>query len=189
MLHQISWFTYAVSILSLVIIYYGYVGLTFYRAELKTAFYKLTGRQPALETFGKGDLQIPDYDIMGKAQPGDVEFVRADELSFGPADLTDEQESEQSTKAIIPAGSDSRLIGDFSEMVSEAKTLIRVINESSESKENFEMLFRLIIQKYPALTGTAYQQQINNFLLSEGVPQFPFSLTLTDLENYWTKEN
>lgn len=189
MLHQISWFTYAVSILSLVIIYYAYVGLTFYRAEIQAIFYRLTGRQPALETSGKGDLQIPDYDIMGKAQPDDVDFVRADELSFGPADLTDEQESDQTTKAIISAGTDSRLIGDFSEMVSEAKTLIRVINESSESKENFEMLFRLIIQKYPALAGTTYQQQINDFLLSEGAPQFPFSLTATDLENYWTNEN
>ena len=186
MLHQISWFTYAVSILSLVIIYYAYVGLTFYRAEIQAIFYRLTGRQPALETSGKGDLQIPDYDIMGKAQPDDV---RADELSFGPADIPDEQESDQTTKAIIPAGTDSRLIGDFSEMVSEAKTLIRVINESSESKENFEMLFRLIIQKYPALAGTAYQQQINDFLLSEVAPQFPFSLTANDLKNYWTNEN
>ncbi|MGF7078836.1 hypothetical protein [Mucilaginibacter sp. UYCu711] len=189
MLHQISWFTYTVSILSLVIIYYAYVGLTFYRVEILATFYRLTGRQPAFEASSKGDLQIPDYDIMGKAQPDDVDFVNAEELSFGPADVQDELQSDQATKVIIPAGSDSRLIGDFSEMVSEAKTLIRVINESSESKENFEMLFRLIIQKYPALTGTAYQQQINNFLLSEGVPQFPFSLTLTDLENYWTNEN
>lgn len=189
MLHQISWFTYAVSILSLVIIYYAYVGLTFYRAEIQATFYRLTGRQPALETSGKGDLQIPDYDIMGKAQPEDVDFVNAEELSFGPADIPDDQSPDQTTKVIIPAGTDSRLIGDFSEMVSEAKTLIRVINESSESKENFEMLFRLIIEKYPALAGTAHQHQINDFLLLEGAPQFPFSLTAADLENYWTNDN
>jgi len=73
-------------------------------------------------------------------------------------------------------------------MVSEVKTLNRVINESSESKENFEMLFRLIVQKYPALRGTPYQQQINNFLMAEGAPEFPFSLSETDLENYWMNE-
>jgi hypothetical protein len=74
-------------------------------------------------------------------------------------------------------------------MVSEVKTLIRVINESSETKENFEMLFRLIIEKYPAICGTPYQQQINDFLMEEGAPEFPFSLNETDLVNYWTEEN
>jgi len=188
MLHQISWFTYAVSIILLIIIYYGYVGLTFYRDEIQAVFYKLTGKQPLLRTSGKGDLQIPDYEIMGKAQPDDVEFVSQDELSFGPADIPDEQ-TDQPGKSVVTAGTNSRLIVDFSEMVSEVKTLIRVINESSESKENFEMLFRLVVQKYPALTGTDYQQQINDFLLDEGAPQFPFSLTMTDLENYWTNAN
>jgi hypothetical protein len=188
MLHQISWYTYAVSIILLVILYYGYVGLTFYRDEIQAAFYKLTGKKPALSASGKGDLQIPDYEIMGKAQPEDVEFVSQEELSFGPGDNFDGQ-ADQPDKPAVPSGTDSQLIVEFSEMVSEVKTLIRVINESSESKENFEMLFRLVIQKYPALTGTAYHQQINDFLLHEGTPQFPFPLTMIDLENYWTKEN
>jgi hypothetical protein len=188
MLHQISWFTYAVSIISLVFCYYGYVALTFYRDEIKAVFYKLTGKQPALHTSGRGDLQIPDYEIMGKAQPDAVEFISPEKLFFGPADISDEQ-TDQSDKPSAPSGTDSQLIVDFSEMVSEVKTLIRVINESSESKENFKMLFRLVIQKYPALTGTSYYREINRFLLHEGAPQFPFPLTMLDLENYWTKEN
>jgi hypothetical protein len=188
MLHQISWFTYAVSIISLVIIYYGYVGLTFYRTEIQAVFYKVTGKQPALKTSGQGDLQLPGYDIMGKAQPEDVEFVSPDELYFGPADIPDEQ-TDQPGESVTGAGTNSRLIVDFSEMVSEVKTLIRVINESSESKENFEMLFRLITQKYPALAGTAYQQQINDFLITEGAPEFPFSLNIADLNTYWVNEN
>jgi len=185
MLHQISWYTYAVSIISLVIIYYLYVGLTFYKAELKVLLYKLTGRQLAIKAAGNSDLQIPDYDIMGKAEPEAIEFVTQEELSFGPPDDFEEQARKDN-----PAPeNNSRLIGNFSEMVSEVKTLIRVINESSETKENFEMLFRLIIQKYPALRGTSYQQQINDFLMEEGAPAFPFSLNENDLVNYWTEEN
>jgi hypothetical protein len=186
MLHQISWFTYAVSILSLITLYYLYIGLTFYRVELQSLIYKLMGKQPQAKTSGHGDLQLPDYTIMGEAQPDDVEFVTQDELSFGPSDIPDEPHAEQVTPF---EGTDSRLIGDFSEMVSEVKTLIRVINESNESKENFEMLCRLIVQKYPALAGTVYQQQINDFLIAEGASQFPFPLTIADLENYWTSEN
>jgi hypothetical protein len=188
MLHQISWFTYAVSILLLITIYYLYVGLAFYRIELQSMIYKLTGRQPQVKASGHGDLQLPDYEIMGKAQAHDVEFVSQDELSFGPPDIPDEELQAQAGQSKTPAGADSRLIGDFSEMVSEVKTLIRVINESSESKENFEMLFRLIVQKYPSLSGRGYHQQINEYLLTIGVPQFPFTLTVEELENYWIDE-
>jgi hypothetical protein len=189
MLHQISWFTYAVSILSLVTLYYLYVGLTFYRIELQSVINKLMGKQPAIKASGQGDLQIPDYAVMGRAQPEDVEFLSLEELSFGPADIPDEELIQEPAKSQVIAGADSRLIGDFSEMVSEVKTLIRVINESSESKENFEMLFRLIVQKYPSLKNTAYEQQINDFLIAEGAPQFPFPLNTEDLKNYWLNEN
>lgn len=185
MLHQISWFTYAVCIISLVTIYYLYVGLAFYKTELQLFIYKFTGKHPALKTAGSGDLQIPDYDIMGKAEPEAVEFVAPEELSFGPADDSDDLPVEKP----VSSETNSRLIGNFSEMVSEAKTLIRVINESNEPKENFEMLFRLIVQKYPALRGTIYQQQVNDFLMEEGAPQFPFTVTEADLVTYWSDEN
>jgi len=146
------------------------------------------GRTPQVKTSGHGDLQLPDYAIMGKAQPEDVEFVSQDDLSFGPADIPDEEVTQQTVKSKNPSGTESRLIVDFSEMISEVKTLIRVINESSESKENFEMLFRLIVQKYPSLSGTVYQEQINDYLIADGAAQFPFFLTNTDLENYWTND-
>lgn len=189
MLHQISWSTYAVSILLAITLYYLYVGLTFYRAEIQALIYRLLGKQPALKSSGKGDLQFSDYAIIGQAQPDDVTFVAPEDLSFGPPESPDEWQTETTASSINPATPASRLVGDFSEMISEVKTLIRVINESSENKENFEMLFRLIVQKYPSLTGTAYQQQINDFLLDEGAAQFPFALSATDLENYWINED
>jgi len=189
MLRQISWYTYAVSVLFIIAIYYLYVGLTFYHAEIQGFMDKLLGRQPTLKSSGRGDLEFADYAIIGKAQADDITFVDQEELSFGPPDSPDEWPDEDPTSAILPSGNSSRLVGDFSEMVSEVKTLIRVINESGESKENFEMLFRLIIQKYPSLSGTDYQRQINDFLLDEGAAQFPFPLSDADLANYWTNED
>ena len=185
MLHQISWLTYAVSIITLVFLYYLYVGIAFYKIELRSLIYKFSGKQPALSAAGNSDLQIPDYEIMGKAEPEAVEFVTQEELHFGPSEESDEPVSEKA----IPAETNSRLISTFSEMVSEVRTLIRVINESSESKENFEMLFRLIVQKYLALRGTPYQQQVIDFMMAEGAPEFPFPLDENDLINYWTEAN
>jgi len=184
MLHQISWFTYAVSILLLVCIYYLYVGLAFYRLEIQAVIYKLTGKQPSFENSGTGDIEFPDYAIMGKARPDDVDIVSQDELSFGPAEIPYDKDLQ-----VVPTKINNRLAGDFSDMLAEVKTLTRVINESGESRENFGMLFRLIIQKYHSLASTIYQERINDFLLDEDTAQFPFPLTISDLNNYWSNEN
>lgn len=184
MLHQISWFTYAVGIGTLAVLYYLFVGFTYFKAEFLLIFQRLTGKQPGLSSSNAGDLQLPDHSIMGAAQPENVEFVSAADLSFGPAGDLD---APAETGQVVPVNN-SRLISHFSDMISEVKTLIRVINESSESKENFEMLFKLVIEKYPELTGSSYRTQINDYLLAEGAPEFPFSLTKTDLENYWNEE-
>jgi hypothetical protein len=184
MLHQISWFTYGSAVIFIAIAYYGYVGLTFFRTELQAAIYRLTGRKPAVSQLSGGDFQIPEYNVAGAIKPEDVDFVAPEELSFGPA-----EDNETPVIAMQPKNAqDIHLLGEFSEMISEVKTLIRVINESSETKENFEMLFRLIIQKYHTLTGTPYEEQINDFLINEGADQFPFSLTLIELQSFWTNE-
>jgi len=187
MLHQISWFTFGASIISVILIYYVYVGIAFYQAELKSAFYRLTGKQPACKTNAAGDLQLPDYAIMGKAQTNDVAYISQEELSFGPVDFPDSAMEED--QQLDPLEKDSKLTRDFSDMVSELKTLIRVVDESGESKENFEMLLTLIIQKYPALAGTGYSDKIKKFLLEAGVPHFSFPLSASDLDNYWLNEN
>jgi hypothetical protein len=184
MLHQISWSTYTVTLISLVVLYYGYVGLAYFRPEIRSALKRLTGGQPADVPTTHGDLQLADASVMGKAQYDEVGFVSQDELLFGPAD-TDEPDEQPAGRINSSEAPNARLISSFSEMISEVKTLNRVINESSESKENFEMLFRLIVQKYPELTGTPFQEQVNDFLLSEGAPQFPFELSLAEIESYW----
>jgi hypothetical protein len=180
MLHQISWFIYGSVIIVVAIAYYSYVGLAFYRSELQAWIYRLTGKKPAVTQLSGGDVLIPAYEIAGAIQRDDIDFVTQQELSFGPPDETE-----------APPAANAQDIEslDFSEMISEVKTLIRVINESGESKENFELLFRLIVQKYLSLKGTSYQTQVNDYVISEGSDLFPFSVTLTDLQDYWMNDN
>lgn len=186
MLHQITWFTYVTTILFIAAVYYTYVGLSFYRAELRSLLFRLTGRQPAALQLSGSDLPLPDQSLAGAIKPEYTEFVAQEDLSFGPPDEVEEQPAARHLQVVSAAIPPTHLLGDFSEMISETKTLIRVINESSETKENFEMLFRLIVQKYPALAGTPYETQVNDYLISEGADQFPFPLTLAELESYWT---
>jgi hypothetical protein len=187
MLLQISWPTYAVSVVLLVAIYYLYIGLTFYGPNIRSAISRLGGNYPASLISGEQYLQTPDHTIMGKAQPENVELVAQEELSFAPSDLPDDDEPEYQGHSFATGNINSRLAGSFAEMIAEVRILIRVISESGESKEKFEILFRLIIQKYPELEGTTYQQQVNDFLLSEGASQSSFELNIAELDSYWTK--
>lgn len=189
MLHSISWFTYGSAVIFIAIAYYGYVGLTFYRSDLQAAIYRLTGKKPAVNQYAGGDLQLPDYSVTGSIKPEGIDFVAQEELYFEPADENESPVIPHPSASSGNNSTDIHLLGDFSEMISEVKTLIRVINESSESKENFEMLFRLIVQKYPGIAGSVYENQINDYLINEGADEFPFPLTSTELQSYWLNDN
>lgn len=183
MLNHISWQTYSVSIVTLLVLYYLYVGFTFYRAELRSFYYRHSGNLPA-QASEYSLIPVPAYEIMGAAKP-DTDWNPSDEaLEFGPADPDELMTDHTGSETTMPA-TDSRLIGQFSEMISEVRTLIRVINESAESRENFDMLFKLIIQKYTDLVGTPYQGQVTEYLAEEGASQFPFDISTEELDNYW----
>lgn len=186
MLQHLTWSAYLTGITLLAAIYYAFVGLTFYRHELGNVFRRLNG-QPGLQlNTSSGDLVLPVADIVGHTRTEGMDIVDQEELIFASPD-----EERPITGLVQPTrsgGADAHLLGDLYEMVSETKTLIRVINESNESKENFEMLFRLVVQKYPDLAGTVYEDQINAYLLKEGADLFPFTLTHSELQTYWLNE-
>lgn len=185
MLHQISWHAYIISTVLFLAVYYSFVVLAYYRADLHFFFLRLTGKQPALKAGSEGLIPAPEYDIMGAARPDSGTYAGENELEFAPAEIPDDESDPlTATELLPPAGSKPAL--EFSDMAGEIKTLIRVINESGESQENFGMLFKLIIQKYPDLAGTDYRARINEYVLTESEGQFPFSLSLPELESYWS---
>lgn len=187
MLQHLSWSAYATGIAVLAALYYGFIGLAYYRYEISGLIRRLTGKPAAGQFNNTGDLLLPVSEIVGGTRTDGMDRVSQDELIFAAPDEPDER-TNGVVQAIRPTLTDSQLLGELSEMVSETKTLIRVINESSETKENFEMLFRLVVQKYPGLVGTSYEEQVNAYLMNESADLFPFPLTLTELKSYWLNE-
>jgi hypothetical protein len=186
MLQHLTWTAYLTSIVIIAVIYYVLIGLTYYRHELGNAFYRLSGKPPRQLNPSRGDLILPLADIVGSTRTDGMDIVDQEELVFASPD--EERPTTGIIESIRPMADDAYLLSDLSEMVSETKTLIRVINESNESKENFEMLFRLVVQKYPDLAGTVYEDQINAYLLKEGADLFPFTLTNSEMQTYWLNE-
>jgi hypothetical protein len=178
MLESISWPTYLVSIFVLTLIYYGWVSLTFYRTELAATFKKTSERNVPN---GK-PLTDDDLMVIGQPAPQDEVVAGDQELQFGPPDA-----DEPTVPAPITTSAPQQ-VSEFSEMVGEVKTLIRVVAESSESRDNFEMLFALIIQKYPGLSATDYRSKIIEYLLAESQGKFLFALSEEDLIQLWDEQ-
>jgi hypothetical protein len=186
MLQHLTWSAYGAGVLVIAGIYYAVIGLTYYRFELGNLLRRISGKPAVALSSVQGDFIIPTADIVGGTQTDGMDIVDQEELVFASPD--EERPVAALVQPIRPNLGEVHLLGEFSEMVSETKTLIRVINESNESKENFEMLFRLIVQKYSDLAGTGYVDQINAYLLAEGADLFPFTLTNSELQNYWLNE-
>jgi hypothetical protein len=177
MLEPISWPAYLAGALSTSLAYYGWVGLRFYRTEIAGVFRKKHTAGTVLATAAN----ISKEDVFGAIPPDPEQVLDGDELSFGPA------EPDQETAEAETAFPLSRQVSEFSEMVGEVKTLIRVVGDSPESRENFEMLFGLIIQKYAGLSDTPFREKINAFLLAESGQHFPFALSSEDLNQLWNE--
>ncbi|MGN6396693.1 MAG: hypothetical protein ACTHMI_14075 [Mucilaginibacter sp.] len=186
MLQHLTWSAYLTAIVITAAIYYVLIGLTYYRHELGNAFNRFSGKQPRQLHPSGGDLILPSADVVGGTRTDGMDIVDQEELVFASPD--EDRQVTDLIQLIRPTAADAHLLGDLSEMVAETKTLIRVIKESNESKENFEMLFRLVVQKYPDLAGTVYEDQINAYLLKAAADLFPFTLTNSELQTYWLNE-
>lgn len=182
MLNQISWPAFISGMAILLSLYYAYVAAFFYRKEILAFLYRLSGRQAVTEPAKTGFVPEPAYAVIGPARSQREATEEEEELQFGPSDNSDEDNWESNNGL---AGASAEVAAQFSQMMSECRTLIRVVNESGESKENFEMLFRILTEKHDELGKSAYRQQISQKLLEESEGQLPFELSAEDLESYW----
>lgn len=180
MLSEVSWTTYGTLILIAATGYYLVVGIMYYRTDAIGLLSRLTGRKFPGKSSSANDFPVPDYEIMGPVSAEPVGLVEPEAVTFA---ATKEDELTGYPADVQPVDI-AAMVSDFSEMIAEAKTLVRVIKECDEPKENFEMLYRLVIRKYPVLKGTAYQQKVDDFLLAES-SSFPFALTAAELTTYW----
>ncbi|WP_147322084.1 hypothetical protein [Mucilaginibacter conchicola] len=177
MLQQFTWQNYITLIALLLIVYYGYILLRWYRTEIRATIKSNKSQSPLFPS----SFNSPEQpDVIGIAKPVQGAAIHGEELLFAPS-----EEAENYGANPIPVKEDNELVSAFSDMVAEIKTLIRVIADSNDSRENFEMLFQLEVQKFGLLAGTPYQEKVNHFLIKESAGKFPFGLHISELDNYW----
>lgn len=181
MLQEISWQDYLTGITGLSFAYYVFVVSVYCRTEFAALLRRFKGRAAPVPA-RVGQMALPAVSVMGLAAP-EPEDAEDDDLIFGEPESDDEEQlpaaSSQQSAAPPPDESEE----EYLQMSGEVTTLYKVVKESGESKANFEMVFRLLAQKYAGLADGPYREQINDHLLAQG--EWPFPLTSAELNQIW----
>lgn len=181
MLQEISWQQYLTGVTGLSFAYYVFVVSVYCRTEFAALIRRFTGRAAPVPP-RTGQTALPAVSVMGLAVP-EPEDAEDDDLVFGEPEYDDEEQAPASSPretALPPTDENEE---EYLQMADEVTTLYTVVKESGESKANFEMVFRLLAQKYAGLAGTPYREQINDHLLAQGA--WPFPLSAAELNQFW----
>ncbi|RVT98449.1 hypothetical protein EOD41_16800 [Mucilaginibacter limnophilus] len=170
MLSQISWTNYLVSIIVLLVIYYGWVGLRFFGSDLRRGW----GPKRSASIADLADLTVPSVSVMGAIAPEPEQLRDHTEMLF------DDPEPD----AQMPPTIADDIVPDIQQFESELQALVDVITVSKESKANFLLLFGLLTEKYAAVTDPEVHDRIKVLLLQQA-GAFAFKLTAEELEKQW----
>ncbi|MDB5004425.1 MAG: hypothetical protein JWQ34_2650 [Mucilaginibacter sp.] len=164
MLHAISWQQYMTAVLLLTAAWYTYVGLTYYRPELRNLLPKKAADTMPLVALA------PMRAVIGGIQPdAGTASADPDELIFSPGEPDDISE------ATLPKGPSDDLLA-------EAITLAG----ASGTKADFLSLLQVLLDKYEIYRDEISLPAFTAELLTQ---QLPFELFEHDLDLHWPAEN
>lgn len=145
------------------LLWYGAVGL-FFRRRVRRG----SGEDTLPLPHGWQDRVDDLSEVMGKpVLDRGVSVVEADEISFGSADLAQDQEDQ---------------LGLIPDVQQEIKSICVMLAEQDGTKEHFFSMFELIRDKYPKLAGSPVVGNLNGFLREH----VPFHLSDEELESLWS---
>lgn len=178
MIQSITWKQFGMAAVSAGLLYYLIILLQYYRQEL-IAFFKSRGKRPG-EAPGEPPVNKTDQQVFGaiRIDEAEMDVVKAEELDFAAfePDTTD-----------LPENGDTKnlLLGEVADLMQELKVLLRVTKDTGDTKENFLMLFRLLVSKHPRIPSAAYGKSIAISIMDDSA-NLPFELTQTELEQEFT---
>ncbi len=182
MLEQFTWQQYTLSITGTALIYYAIIGLLYYRDGLSRLLPGRisSGKQQSLASYqpepGTNPGQDDEETLLGKPATEEGTSIS------GMEDLMFAQDKE---RPLSPEEEPYLLLGSIPDLLNEFKTLISIVAETGESKEEFLSLFHFIISKYNPVSKSRYRQAINQYMLENSKDRFSFSLSEEELNVLW----
>lgn len=182
MLEQFTWQQYTLCITGTALIYYAIIGLLYYRDELSRLLSRRlsSGKQQYSAYYqpepennsGQDDEEI----LLGKPAPEEGTSISGMEDLM----LTEDEE-----RPLSPEEEPYLLLGSIPDLLDEFKSLISIVAETGESKEEFLSLFHFIISKYNPVSKSRYRKAINQYMLENSKDRFSFPLSEEELNVLW----
>ncbi len=188
MFNSISWQEF-LSIIGLIVGgYYAITTLLLYSEEIKSIFKQKELK--SIETIASDDQNDSNesIDLMGTIKyetPVNVpheKVVESDEINTQP--LKEIEEPIDQVTAISP---DVLITKSVAELLREIKTIVTELSQGS--REEIASIYHSLLQRYPQLTGTNYQEEISLFINDSLSTNTTHSFTLDEIKSWWTEDN
>jgi hypothetical protein len=164
MLNAISWQQFVTAFILLSVTWYIYVGLRYYRPELRSLLKISTKAANAFPAVENASASNPTASVMGPARPEPgTGLYAAEELVFSSGD-TDDTISDRT----LPKGPSDDLLA-------EAQILVGAFGETG-SKTEFLSLLHILISKYAIFRDEIHLPSIIGSLRQFAGPRLPFEL-------------
>ncbi|WP_281234825.1 hypothetical protein [Flavobacterium gelatinilyticum] len=161
MLNSISWNSYLVAVITLLVLWYLYTGLRYYSSEIKQI---LSGRKKI------------GFPSLGKKTKNDF-LPSSDQEDGNPANLNEAFQESFATLDEVKELSE-RLTGAVSESA-----------ELGRAKQEFNNYIRLILSEYPYVKISSLRSNVNNLLAYETKKHPELLLTSTEADELWEENN
>ncbi|WP_294958327.1 hypothetical protein [uncultured Flavobacterium sp.] len=161
MLNSISWNSYLVAVVTLLLLWYLYTGLRYYSSEIKQI---LSGRKK---------IGFPSF---GKKTRNDS-FHSSNQEDVNPTNLNEAFEESFATLDEV-----KELSVRITEAVSESAAIKR-------SKEEFKNYIRLILSDYPYVKISSLRDNVNNLLAYQSKKHPELLLTSGEADELWEENN
>jgi len=182
MLQQFSWVAFLIASIVLNVVWYVFVGLVFYRAEV-TAFLG-RGLGVGVQTDNSGtELKVQPY---GKTINSSDERIEreVDAALMGTSKLPDGVEVKSSAQvsfAALEGDGTYDNVGLVADVVQELKVVFSELDKKAGDKRDFFRLLDRVKEDYRPLSGHPSVGALTAFIAERA----PFHLSADELENLW----
>jgi len=188
MFNSISWQEFLSTIGVIVGGYYTITTLLLFSEEIKSIFKQK--EQKSIETDARDDQNDSNefIDLMGTVKyetsvnvPHE-KYVGTDEIRTQPL-----KEIEEPIDQVTPISPDILITKSVAELLREVKTIVTELSRGS--REEIASIYRSLLQNYPHLIGTNYQEEINLFIKDSLSTNTSHSFTPDEIKSWWKEVN
>jgi hypothetical protein len=167
--------------------YYGFLAPLLFRKEILYQLQSYRRNITPSGSAGSNEATSKARSVMGNIH----ENISRNKLysdAIAAAEITVESLSQEpetiQTPTVIP--NDALLIGGVADLLQDLNTLVHQMAGQSSEREEVQSLIQALLQRYPYLTRTSFQQAMTVYICEEVHTHLHLQLTTAEVMSWWS---